>query len=121
MHPEQLQTDRLQLLPEWAVAEMACVVKAGVDAKEGGRGAAGRILSRSVHPPRATVSFSSSKQAGDLRTALSGGFGDFVEDCRRPEASRCVHRFSGGAAHLGANPPTPSAPALRHTWRGTLA
>ncbi len=75
------------------------------------------------------VTFTLSQQIGrlalpepetDLHHPVSGCFRNSAHQCRRPQTPRRFHRLPRRAAHLGSEPASPSAPALRRARRRHL-
>ena len=81
----------------------------------------GRILSRGLHAPGGARSDRLAEPAGGLRPPVPRRRRDLAADRRRSEAPRGRDRVPGRPAHLGPEPRTSPARALRGAGRRALA
>src|SRR5438067_9266434 len=85
-----------------------------------GRAVARSLLPRGVYLAAADRPAGASEREDDLQPPLPRRFPDLTGNRRRPAVTGCIHRLSGGAAHLGSESTSAPASALRRAGRRHL-
>jgi len=104
-------------MPQPALPEVPGVGARQVAGATAGGALAGPILPRRVYSSAVTGSPGSSESKTALQPPIPCSFRNSAHDCSRSSTSGSIHRLPRCAPHLGPEPASASAPALRGSRR----